>query len=74
MELKRYRILLYQRPEPDEFNWNEMEAYGFLGTRFDSQAIAAAMLREADEKGKATNTITYRMGNTALVEVFPVKG
>jgi hypothetical protein len=70
MELKKYKILLYQRPEPDEFNWSEPAAYGFLGTRFRSQAVAAAMLREADEKGKSTGTIVYPLGNT-LVEVFP---
>jgi len=71
MELKKYRILLYQRPEPDEFHWNEMAAYGFLGTRFNSQAKAAAMLKEEDDKGKSADIITYPLGNTALVEVFP---
>ena len=71
MKDKNYRVLLHQRPgDPDLFDWSHMAAYGFLGTRLD-QAKATAMLREADAKGKAADTIVYPMGNTALVEVFP---
>jgi hypothetical protein len=29
-ELKRYKVLLYQRGTPDEFNWSETELSGFL--------------------------------------------
>jgi hypothetical protein len=71
MKLKNYRILLHQRPEPDEFHWSEMRAYGFLATRFNSEAVAGAMLKEADAKGKSSDTIVYPLGNTALCEVFP---
>jgi hypothetical protein len=44
--------------------------YGFLGTRFGSQAAAA--ISEADAKGNATRTITYPLGNTARVEIWKV--
>jgi hypothetical protein len=64
-EMNRYKVLLYQRPDPDEFHWSEMELYGFLGTRLGSvDAIA-----EADEKGVAERTITYPLGNTARVVI-----
>jgi hypothetical protein len=33
-ELKRYKVLLYERGTPDEFNWSETELSGFLGNRF----------------------------------------
>ncbi len=71
-KLKRYKVLLYQRQEPDEFNWNEMETYGFLGTRLGSEAAAAEAISEADEKGTATRLITYPLGNTARVEISTV--
>jgi hypothetical protein len=71
-KLKRYKVLLYQRPEPDEFDWNEMETYGFLGTHLGTEAAATEVISEADEKGMATRMITYPMGNTARVEISTV--
>jgi hypothetical protein len=68
-ELKRYKVLLYQRGTPDEFNWSEMELNGFLGTRFGNQATAADAIAEADEKGTATRTIEYALGNTARIVI-----
>lgn len=68
-KLKQYRVLLYQRAEPDEFNWNEMETYGFLGNRLGSEAAAAEVISEADEKGTACRTITYPLGNAVRVEI-----
>ena len=44
--------------------------YGFLGTCFGSQAAAA--ISDTDEKGTATRTITYPLGNTARVEILKV--
>jgi hypothetical protein len=66
---KRYEILLYERGTPDEFNWSEMELSGFLGTRLDSQPAAADAIAEADEKGTATRTIEYALGNTARIVI-----
>jgi hypothetical protein len=68
-ELKRYKVLLYERGTPDEFNWSEMELSGFLGTRLDSQAAAADAIAEADEKGTATRTIEYALGNSARIVI-----
>ena len=68
-ELKRYKVLLYQRGTPDEFNWSETELSGFLGTRLDSQSAAADAIAEADEKGTATRTIEYALGNTAPIVI-----
>jgi hypothetical protein len=72
-EPKRYKVLVYQRGTPDEFNWSEMELYGFLGTRLDSQAITAAAIAEADEKGTATRTIEYALRNTARIVIRAVE-
>lgn len=69
-ELKRYKVLLYQRAEPDKFNWNEMETYGFLGTRLGSEAAAVEAISEAEAKGAAVRTITYSLGHTARVEIL----
>ena len=68
-ELKRYKVLLYQKGTPDEFNWSEMELYGFLGTRLGSQTLAAEAIAEADEKDTATRTIEYALGNTARIVI-----
>ena len=68
-KLKQYRVLLYQRAKPDEFNWNEMETYGFLANRLGSEAAANEAISEADEKGTVSRTITYPLGNTARVEI-----
>jgi hypothetical protein len=66
---KRYKILMYQRGTPDEFNWSETELSGFLGTRLDSQSAAAEAIAEADEKGTASRTIEYALGNTARIVI-----
>ena len=68
-ELKRYKVLLYQRGTPDEFNWSETELSGFLGTRFGSEAAAAEAIAEADEKGTASRTIEYALSNTARIVI-----
>jgi hypothetical protein len=69
-ELKRYKVLLYERGTPDEFNWSETELYGFLGTRLGSQAAAAEAIAEVDEKGTVTRTIEYEPGNTARIVII----
>jgi hypothetical protein len=66
---KRYKILMYQRGTPDEFNWSETELSRFLGTRFGSEAAAAEAIAEADEKGTATRTIECALGNTARIVI-----
>jgi hypothetical protein len=72
---KRYKVLLYQRPDhpndPDEFDWDDSKLYGFLGTRFESQRIAADAIAEADRMGTAERTIEYPLGNTARVVISP---
>jgi len=72
-EPKRYKVLLYRRGTPDEFNWSEMQVYGFLGTRLDCQAIATAAIAEADEKGTATRMIEYPLGNTARIVIRAIE-
>jgi hypothetical protein len=66
-KLKQYKISLNRWPEPEDIS--EMRLYGFLGTWL-GQDVAAAALLEADEKGTATRTITYPLGNTERVEIF----
>jgi hypothetical protein len=51
--------LLDRWPEPS----SEMDIYGFLGTWL-GQPAAAAAIEEAKEKGKATRTITYPLGDS----------
>ena len=46
-----------------------MELNGFLGTRFGNQATAADAIAEADEKGTATRTLEYALGNTARIVI-----
>ena len=59
-----------ERPGPsDEFDWSEIELYGFLGTRLDSQSAATDAIAEADEKGTVTRTIEYALGNTARIVI-----
>ena len=67
----RYKVLLYQHTEPDEFNWSEMELYGFLGTRLGGQADAAEAIEEANAKGTATRMLEYALGNTVRIVISP---
>jgi hypothetical protein len=70
-ELK-YRVLLYQRGTPDEFEWSKTEVHVFFGTCLGSESAAAEAVAEADEKGLATRTIEYALGHTARVVILRV--
>jgi hypothetical protein len=65
----KYRVLLYQRGTPDEFEWSKAEVHGFLGTRLGTDSAAAQAIAETDEKGSATRTIEYALGYTARVVI-----
>jgi hypothetical protein len=60
---------VHQAGPSDEFDWSEIELYGFLGTRLDSQSAATDAIAEADEKGTVTRTIEYALGNTARIVI-----
>ena len=68
----KYRVSLYLRGTPDEFEWHETELRGFLGTRLASEPAAAEAIAEADEKGSASRTIEYALGHTARVVISRV--
>ena len=65
----KYRVLLYKRAVPEEFEWSATEVYGFLATHLSSEAAAADTLAEVKKKGTATRTIEYALGNTAKIVV-----
>lgn len=62
-------MLLYKRAVPEEFEWSETEVYGLLATHLSSEAAAVQVLTEVNEKGTATRTIEYALGNTATVVI-----
>jgi hypothetical protein len=66
----KYRVSLYLRGTPDEFEWNKTELYGFLAPRLRSKADAADAIAEADEKGSASRTMEYALGHTARVVIL----
>ena len=68
----KYRVLLYQRGIPDEFEWSKTEVQVFLGTCLGSESPAAEAIAEADEKGSATRTIEYAPGYKARVVLLRV--
>jgi hypothetical protein len=68
----RYRVSLYLRGTPDEFEWNKTEVYGLLAPRLRSKTDAADAIAEADEKRSATRTIKYAVGHTARVVILRV--
>jgi hypothetical protein len=68
----KYRVSLYLRDTPDEFEWHETELRGFLGTRLGSGTAAGEAIAEADEKGSASRTIEYALGHTARVVILRV--
>jgi hypothetical protein len=68
----KYRVSLYLRGTPDQFEWNKAELYGFLAPRLRSKADAAEAIAEADEKRSATRTIEYALGHTARVVILRV--
>ena len=68
----KYRVLLYQRGTPEEFEWNKVEVQVFLGTCLGSESPAAEAIAEADEKGSATRTMEYAPGYTARVVILRV--
>ena len=68
----KYRVLLYQRGTPDEFEWSKTEVHVFFGTRLGSESAAAEAIAEAAEKGLATRTIEYALGHTARVVILRV--
>lgn len=68
----KYRVLLYQRGTPDEFEWSKTEVHVFFGTCLSSESAAAEAIAEADEKGLATRTIEYALGHTARVVILRV--
>jgi hypothetical protein len=68
----KYRVSLYVRETPDEFEWNKTELYGFLAPRLRSKRDAADAVSEADQKGSASRTIEYALGHTARVVILRV--
>jgi hypothetical protein len=68
----KYRVSLYLRGTPDEFEWNMTEVYGFLAPRLRSKTDAADAISEADEKGSTSRTIEYALGHTARVVILRV--
>ena len=68
----KYRVSLYLRGTPDEFEWRERELRGFLGTRLGTGVAAGEAIAEADEKGSASRTIEYALGHTARVVILRV--
>ena len=48
----------------------ETELYGHLGTRLGSEAAAAAVLRELQEKGVAVRRFTDSMGLENTIEIY----
>jgi hypothetical protein len=68
----KYRVSLYLRGSPDQFEWNKTELYGFLAPRLRSKADAADAVSEADQKGSASRTIEYALGHTARVVILRV--
>ena len=68
----KYRVSLYLRGTPDQFEWNKMELYGFLAPRLRSKTDAADAVSEADQKGSASCTIEYALGHTARVVILRV--
>jgi hypothetical protein len=69
----KYRVLLYQRGTPDQFEWNKTELYGFLAPHLRSKTDAADAVSEADQKGSASRTIEYALGHTARVVILRVR-
>jgi hypothetical protein len=68
----KYRVSLYLRGTPDQFEWNKMEVYGFLAPRLRSKTDAVDAVSEADQKGSASRTIEYALGHTARVVILRV--
>jgi hypothetical protein len=68
----KYRVLLYQRGTPEEFEWSKTEVQVFLGTCLSSDSPVAEAIAEADEKGSATRTMEYAPGYTARVVLLRV--
>ncbi len=68
----KYRVLLYRRGTPDEFEWSKTEVHVFFGTCLGSDSPGAEAIAEADEKGLATRTIECALGYTARVVILRV--
>ncbi len=66
----KYRVLLYKRGTPDEFQWSKTEVHVFFATCLGSESAAAEAIAEADEKGLATRTIEHARGRTARVVIL----
>ncbi len=66
----KYRVSLYLRGTPDEFEWNKTEVYGFLAPRLRNKTDAADAISEADEKGSATRAMEYAPGYKARVVIL----
>jgi hypothetical protein len=68
----KYRVLLYQRGIPEEFELSKTEVQIFLGTCLGSESAAAEAIAEADEKGSATRAMEYAPGYAARVVILRV--
>jgi hypothetical protein len=68
----KYRVSLYLRGTPDQFEWNKTELCGVLAPRLRSKTDAADAVSEADQKGSASRTIEYALGHTARVVILRV--
>jgi hypothetical protein len=68
----KYRVSLYLRGTPDQFEWNKAELYGFLAPRLRSKTDAADAVSEAEQNGSASRTIEYALGHTARVVILRV--
>jgi hypothetical protein len=68
----KYRVSLYLRGTPDQFEWNKTELCGFLAPRLRSKTDASDAVSEADQKGSASRTIEDALGHTARVVILRV--
>ena len=67
----KYRVSLYLRGTPDQFEWNKTELYGFSRHVFAARRMLL-MRFQADQKGSASRTIEYALGHTARVVILRV--
>lgn len=68
----KYRVLLYQRGIPEEFEWSRTEVQVFLARCLGSEVAAAEAIAEGDRKGLATRTMEYAPGYPARFVILRV--
>jgi hypothetical protein len=69
----KYRVSLYLRGTPVQFEWNKTELCGFLAPPLRSKTDTADAVSGADQKGSASRTIEYALGHTARVVILRVR-